>query len=102
MRLINEHVQGLDRRKRRSLKQQDVNEMAIQLGHGKYGMFVEEFKLPQDVDWQDIEPSYEDGVLRIVLPKRPLQSYPCKAANPRIERMAFPGSFYGGPHAFLW
>ena len=41
----------------------------IELGQGEYGRFAETFRLPQDVDVENIEASYKDGVLNIVLPK---------------------------------
>ncbi|CAK9109656.1 unnamed protein product [Durusdinium trenchii] len=41
----------------------------IELGQGEFGRFAETFRLPRDVDVENIDASYRDGVLQIVLPK---------------------------------
>jgi len=45
----------------------------LELGQGEFGRFAETFRLPKDVDVENIEASYTDGVLRIVLPKIQIQ-----------------------------
>lgn len=42
----------------------------VELGQGEFGRFADTFRLPGDVDVDRIEASYNDGVLRIVLPKK--------------------------------
>lgn len=52
----------------------EVSEDAyLELGQGEFGRFAETFRLPKDVDVENIEASYTDGVLRIVLPKIQVQ-----------------------------
>ncbi|CAJ1381319.1 unnamed protein product, partial [Effrenium voratum] len=55
----------------------------LELGQGEYGRFAETFQLPSDVDVENIEASYTDGVLRIVLPK--VQRPSATAFNPRAR-----------------
>lgn len=66
-----EHVKSLPDRQRASVTQDDLEKIIMHLGNGKYGLFRQEFELPDDVDVSSISPSYEDGVLRIVLPRVP-------------------------------
>jgi HSP20 family molecular chaperone IbpA len=42
----------------------------IELGQGEFGRFAETFRIPDDVDIDRIDASYQDGVLRVVLPKK--------------------------------
>ena len=50
-----------------------VNQMGpetyLELGEGKYGLFSQSLRLPEDVDVERIKVGYEDGYLRIMLPK---------------------------------
>eukprot|EP00438_Fugacium_kawagutii_P011307 Skav205062 [mRNA] locus=scaffold142:279572:293790:+ [translate_table: standard] len=52
----------------------------LELGQGEFGRFAETFRLPKDVDVENIEASYTDGTLRIVLPK--LQKLPFSNGRP--------------------
>lgn len=48
----------------------------VELGQAQYGRFAEAFRLPHDVDVESIDASYTDGILRVVLPKRPRRALP--------------------------
>lgn len=63
------HLERLPRKQREQLQQEDVDGLAAQLGRGRFGFLEEEFELPRDVDWQGVECSFEEGVLRVVLPR---------------------------------
>lgn len=64
------HLKELSRQERAQCTQEDVEEWMVELGHERFGLFSQEFELPADVDWDSIDPSYEGGVLRIILPRR--------------------------------
>eukprot|EP00435_Cladocopium_sp_Y103_P041627 s954_g11.t1 len=69
----------------------EVSEDAyLELGQGEFGRFAETFRLPKDVDVENIEASYTDGVLRIVLPK--IQS------QPQSDGWSFPGAAAANGH----
>mmetsp|Transcript_17348 Transcript_17348/g.54873 ORF Transcript_17348/g.54873 Transcript_17348/m.54873 type:complete len:598 (-) Transcript_17348:124-1917(-) len=95
---LEDYVRRLPRRQQQQLTQDDVDELAAQLGHGRYGLFVQDLELPRDVDWEAIEPSYEDGVLRVLLPRRTMARQP--PGGGWLQGM--PGSFYGSPQEVLW
>jgi len=48
--------------------QQIVRDAYIDLGQGDFGKFSEVFRVPSDVDLSTIDASYQDGVLKIILP----------------------------------
>merc|ERR1712187_837044 len=53
------------------------------LGRGRFGSFSETFQVPSDVDLHNIRYSFEDGVLRITLPRRSWrESRPMTARHP--------------------
>lgn len=53
-----------------------------------YGVIKRSFRIPQSVEVEQIEASYEDGVLELYLPKK-------QSARPRqIEIQAAPGGFF--------
>merc|ERR1719356_373169 len=53
------------------------------LGRGRFGSFSETFQVPSDVDMHNIRYSFEDGVLRITLPRRSWrESRPMTARHP--------------------
>jgi len=105
-----QHVRGLPKRRQEELQQNDLEAMLMQIGHGRYGRFIEDFELPGDVDWTAIEPSYLDGMLRVLVPRRasgdfglPPAAYPPRSAR----RGSYPGlgglgGFLGAPHQYLW
>jgi len=52
-------------------------------GEGRFGTFSETFRLPLDVDAERMRASFEDGVLRITLPRRILhEARPMTARHP--------------------
>merc|ERR1712032_1291374 len=75
---LRQHIQRLSKQERAQITQEDVDQWMLQLGHDRFGRFMQEYTLPADVDWEGIRPSYEDGVLRIILPR--------KAPKPRTAR----------------
>lgn len=99
----------------------EVSEDAyLELGQGEFGRFAETFRLPKDVDVENIEASYTDGVLRIVLPKIQVQpqsdgrflptGYPARLrrpappTHPGLGRGAagpWGGSLFGGHDDFF-
>jgi len=88
---LRQHIQRLSSQERAQVTQEDVDQWMLQLGHGRFGRFMQEYSLPADVDWESIRPSYEDGVLRIILPR--------KATKPRTARGPrgpYPGHRRGG------
>mmetsp|Transcript_16978 Transcript_16978/g.37285 ORF Transcript_16978/g.37285 Transcript_16978/m.37285 type:complete len:648 (+) Transcript_16978:75-2018(+) len=90
-RAVDKHLRSLPAEIRERCTQADLAELIMQLGHGRFGLFREEFEVPRDVDWSGIESSYEDGVLRIVLPRQ--------------ARAAYRPAHFGGyrmPEPFLW
>jgi len=48
---------------------QDIRPEAIHRGERSAGEFVRAFSIPADVDSNEVEASYKNGLLRIVLPK---------------------------------
>jgi len=97
-RLLAEHIERMPWKQRQHLTQEEADEMLLQLGHGRFGLFQQEFELPHDVDWATIEPSYEDGVLRIVLPRHVLT----QRARPGGWMQGMPDSYHRRPNDFLW
>mmetsp|Transcript_4589 Transcript_4589/g.10886 ORF Transcript_4589/g.10886 Transcript_4589/m.10886 type:complete len:699 (-) Transcript_4589:359-2455(-) len=86
-----------------------VKEAYAELGQDEYGRFSETFRLPEDVDADRIDASYQDGVLRVTLPKiPPRRRSPMMAADPydalrgaryasgAPRRQAVGGPGYGG------
>jgi len=64
-----------------------LDEVAVQtyadFGQGRFGTFSETFRLPSDVDVQRIRSSFDEGVLRITLPRRVLrEARPMTARHP--------------------
>lgn len=49
----------------------DPNDMYAELGQDTYGRFSSTFHIPEDADIGNLEASYNDGILRIFLPKGP-------------------------------
>merc|ERR1712216_874526 len=45
-------------------------EAFLKVGQGHFGRFSQSFSIPQDVNVADIEAAYEDGKVRVVLPKK--------------------------------
>lgn len=41
--------------------------------HGKYGKFIETFQLPSSINKDAINASYQNGILRITIPKKKMQ-----------------------------
>eukprot|EP00928_Gymnodinium_smaydae_P049225 TRINITY_DN33017_c0_g1_i1.p1 TRINITY_DN33017_c0_g1~~TRINITY_DN33017_c0_g1_i1.p1 ORF type:complete len:603 (-),score=100.87 TRINITY_DN33017_c0_g1_i1:120-1928(-) len=89
--MLTNSVSQLPAQQRRQLTQEHVQQMMVELGHGRYGTFQEKFELPRDVDVENIDPSYEDGVLRLVLPRRPMSA----------RSRPFPYGF-DAPGNFMW
>ena len=73
---IVERIQGLVRRApRKYMAIRNQLPMAcadayIELGQGEFGRFSEAFRIPEDVNNEDIKASYLDGMLQIFLPRR--------------------------------
>merc|ERR1712048_702766 len=70
------------------------------LGRGRFGSFSETFQVPSDVDLHNIRYSFEDGVLRITLPRRSWrESRPMTARHPYGHQRR--AGLWGNP-AFGW
>lgn len=83
--MLSDHVQRLPASRRSLLQQQDIDNMAVQLGHGRFGRFVEEFELPRDARHEEIECTYTDGVLCVVIPRHPqLPTYSSSLGMPPL------------------
>lgn len=59
-----------------SLTQQHLEELMLRAGQSKFGRFEQRLAVPEDADAETAEASYEDGVLRVVLPKFEPQQAP--------------------------
>jgi len=106
-RAIAARLQRLPRAQRQRLRQEDVDELAAQLGQGHFGMFQQIFEVPRDVDWQGVESSYEDGVFRVLLPRaamtaRGIGGHGHPGYQRRVPARGYPGMFNGGMSDFMW
>lgn len=75
----------------------------IELGQGKYGLFSESFRVPEDVDVDSIDASYRDGVLRVVLPRQLRRTTGLGQGNPYGTDSWIPPSRrgpYGTPYGY--
>eukprot|EP00727_Mastigamoeba_balamuthi_P009348 m51a1_g5035 hypothetical protein (799) ;mRNA; f:373864-376541 len=52
-----------------ALRRLDRSAAVLQAGAGRYGKFSRQFQLPDDVDVQAISGTYDNGLLKIVLPR---------------------------------
>ncbi|CAK0888267.1 unnamed protein product [Prorocentrum cordatum] len=106
------HLQRLPRERRRHLQQEEVDELAAQLGRGRFGLVREQFELPGDVDWEGVECTYEQGVLRVVLPRlamtaRSFGGYGVPGRRRASQPSPCPGRYPGpvcdgGRPQFMW
>merc|ERR1712224_497405 len=63
----------------------------MDLGEGLFGRFSETFDIPDDVNKEAIQASYENGILRVVLPKNSV-SMPTWSARPHYNNLRmYPG-----------
>jgi hypothetical protein len=93
--IIDEQIRSFPRQQSMSMRE-GVDALAARLGKGEFGYFEKVFELPEDVDWQGIQPSYDhDGVLRLVLRRRGRRdAYPrpsMRRPNARGFRSVFDG-----------
>jgi len=93
---LRQHIQRLSRQERAQVTQEDVDQWMLQLGHGRFGRFMQEYSLPADVDWEGIRPSYEDGVLRIILPRKAAKPRTARGPPVASARGPYPGHRRGG------
>merc|ERR1712151_88234 len=81
-----------------------LDEIAVEayteFGQGRFGIFSETFRLPSDVDAQRIRASFEDGVLRITLPRRDLHK--ARAMTARLPFGHQRGAGLWGHPRFDW
>merc|ERR1712113_371384 len=68
-RVLVDHIRRLPQSQSKRLTRKDVEDFMLRLGHGRYGKFVQVFEMPEDVDEESIDASYEDGVLKVILPR---------------------------------
>jgi len=93
---LRQHIQRLPLRERALVTQEDADQWMLELGHGRFGRFMQEYELPADVDWEGIKPSYEDGVLRIILPRKAAKPRTARGAPAASARGPYPGYRRGG------
>merc|ERR1712050_535207 len=73
----------------------------VELGQDSYGRFAESFRVPVDADVQGIDASYQNGVLRVTLPrKRSLELAPERGTSRPDWATARPGRFAGGHRSY--
>jgi len=81
-----------------------LNQLFLELGSGTFGNFSQSFELPEDTDVDGINASFDNGVLRIVIPKAHRRRPPARVAPqttcvapPRASQMARAAPWgYGG------
>merc|ERR1711920_284780 len=47
-----------------------ISDMYAHIGRGHFGRFSETFRMPRDVDPAGIQAFFDDGIVRVVLPRR--------------------------------
>ncbi len=70
--------------------------MILRAGAGRYGRFEETYELPNNADTDNIEASYERGIMKVMIPKKrtkPTSSY--------YGRTPHPATFYND-RDFWW
>jgi HSP20 family molecular chaperone IbpA len=72
--MLAEHIQRLPASERARLRQTDVDEMMVKFSHGRFGLFSEDFEIPPGVSVQDIESTYQHGVLVVTFPRKDVPS----------------------------
>jgi len=50
---------------------EDEDVLLLRMGYGRYGKFVETYRLPDEANSNGIRASYEGGTLQVVIPKLP-------------------------------
>lgn len=65
-------------------EQEDV--AVRRLGSGRFGSFKETYRLPGDVDPRKIQATYEDSLIRVLLPKQPSPPRYRQTQNPYFSR----------------
>lgn len=81
-----------------------LNKLFLELGSGTFGSFSQTFELPEDTDVEGINVSFDNGVLRIVIPRAHRRRLPARLAPqatcvpaPRASQMARAAPWgYGG------
>eukprot|EP01105_Mastigella_eilhardi_P011862 TRINITY_DN2726_c0_g1_i1.p1 TRINITY_DN2726_c0_g1~~TRINITY_DN2726_c0_g1_i1.p1 ORF type:complete len:772 (+),score=201.41 TRINITY_DN2726_c0_g1_i1:55-2316(+) len=73
-----------------ALRRVDRATALMRMGAGRFGKFTEVFQLPHDVEVGKIQASYEGGILKVVLPKKP------RPAPQYMQRYGYPSPFAGG------
>lgn len=53
-----------------------VSVAPLVLGSGRYGTFVQRFRLPDDAEPEGVRADYDRGVLKVTIPKRAATSHP--------------------------
>jgi len=69
----------------RSLLPLSDEQLLLQMGSGRYGSFVERFRLPDDAAGDRVAAEYDRGVLKVFIPRRPLsfgRVFPAPAPRP--------------------
>jgi len=63
---------------------EDITSLILRAGSGRYGRFEETYELPNDVDVDNIEATYERGVMKVIVPKRRIRrgGYPQTRGHP--------------------
>ena len=88
------------RRYASTMDDNQLEELLLRSGAGEYGSFSESYSIPSYVDFDNIQSSYEGGVLRIAVPvtkrhRTPRQTY----RSPAYESDYFAPSFFSHPYS---
>merc|ERR1712190_505585 len=67
-------VRHLSRKLSKEALDSTISDMYARIGYGHFGKFSETFRVPRDVDAAGIQAFFDDGVVRVVLPRRPLRN----------------------------
>jgi len=70
----------------------------LRCGVGKFGTWSQVFSLPSEVDRDEIEASYNHGVLKLTLPKKQQRSPPRGYFDPYSEGSPIPRSLHRSPY----
>jgi len=73
---------------------EDEDMLLLRMGYGRYGKFVETYRLPEDANPNGIRASYEGGTVHVVIPKR-------QRRNVSVPPYAAYSDFFGN-NDFWW
>lgn len=80
-----------------------LEEFLLRMGSGEFGVFSESYRLPEYVDYDSIQSSFERGVMTIAIPvtqRHRAPRYQRRQAYPGEDFGMFGPSFFSGPRGF--